>query len=84
MRAAWVSACANGSLLAIASAQSKLKAYEISTPLLRLTKEATSLIQEVQIMKERCGSFEMNRTVAGEMIATLLCLTSVPRVYTYR
>jgi hypothetical protein len=65
MKAAWASACANGSLIAIAGGQSQLMLFDISAPLLKSTKEAVRLVQEVQTMKERNGHFEAASIMTG-------------------
>lgn len=69
MKAAWASACASGSLIAIAGGQSQLRLFDISAPLLKLTKQAVRLVQEVQTTKEQQGSFEAASTITGRIFA---------------
>jgi hypothetical protein len=57
MRAAWAAACSTGSLLTDSHLQ--LKLFDMSTPLLRLVKEAAVCIEGVRNLKENHGSFEL-------------------------
>ena len=64
MRAAWVTACSSGSLFTESRLQ--LDVFDISTPLLKLVKEASRSIDEVRNLKEKYGSFEIDEASDGE------------------
>jgi hypothetical protein len=65
MRAAWTAACSSGALLGYFRRQPEL--LDISTPLLKLLKEATAVLKEVQRLKDEYGSFETGKTPNGQL-----------------
>ena len=64
MRAAWAVACTSGSLLV--SSHLQLQLFDISTPLLKLVKEAATWIDEVRNLKDKYGSFETDESLDGK------------------
>ena len=60
MRAAWAAACTSGALQGILStnAQPQVQLFDLSTPILRLIKQAVKSLEEVRNLKDRYGSFE--------------------------
>jgi hypothetical protein len=61
MRAAWSTACANGSSLVVSNAQAQLKAFDVSLQFKKLITQAVTLVQDVQAWKDERGSFEIDR-----------------------
>jgi hypothetical protein len=72
MRAAWAAACTSGSLLTESHLQ--LQLFDISTPLLKLVKEAARWIDGVRNLKDKYGSFEIDEPSDGKSAKLMTAL----------